>query len=72
MGAPFGLTIATKLALVAVTVGGALRLAPVGVDPTLMAAALGGSSRLKYVVPPGGTAGEKLTLPDVWSAETLV
>jgi hypothetical protein len=61
-----------KAADVAVTVGGALRPTPVGVAPTLIAFALGGSSRLKYVVPPGGTAGEKLTLPELVSVEMFV
>ena len=47
VAAPFGFTMATKLALVAVTLGGAVKPPPEGVVPTLIEFALGGSSRLK-------------------------
>jgi len=44
---PFGFTMPVKAALVAVTVGAELRPTPCGREPTLIADALGGSSREK-------------------------
>jgi hypothetical protein len=54
-----------------VTVGGDIPLDSGAVPPTPMFVLVGGSSRLKYVDPPAGIAGEKWTTPEEESAETF-
>jgi hypothetical protein len=41
------------------------------VPPTPIVVPVGGSSRLKYVEPPGGMAGEKWTTPELVSVLTF-
>jgi hypothetical protein len=69
VGEPFGLTVAVKLAVLELTVGGGA-LIPVGLAPAL-SPEIGGSSRLKYVDCPGWIAGEKWTMPLLASVETF-
>jgi hypothetical protein len=65
------LTKPEKLALPLVTVGGAANPTDPGVPPAL-SPLTGGSSRLKNVVWPGCSAGEKLTIPWLVSVLTFV
>jgi hypothetical protein len=53
------------------TVGGLKPLDSGAAPPTLIVVPVGGSSRLKYVDPPGGIAGEKWTTPELVSELTF-
>ena len=54
-----------------VTVGGDIPPGSGAVPPTPIVVSAGGSSRLKYVEPPGGIGGEKWTTPELVSALTF-